>query len=86
LALALGLAEMSTGRGLRIESLFIDEGFGALDTSSLGQAIAVLEHLHATGRRVGVISHVEEVKERIPVKIEVVPVSRGKSVLTVSTN
>jgi exonuclease SbcC len=46
----------------------------------------VLEHLHATGRRVGVISHVEEVKERIPVKIEVVPVSRGKSVLTVSTN
>ncbi len=86
LALALGLAEMSTGRGLRIESLFIDEGFGALDTSSLGQAIGVLEHLHATGRRVGVISHVEEVKERIPVKIEVVPVSRGRSVLSVSTN
>ncbi|MDQ0839198.1 AAA family ATPase [Sphingomonas faeni] len=86
LALALGLAEMSTGRGLRIESLFIDEGFGALDTSSLGQAIAVLEHLHATGRRVGVISHVEEVKERIPVKIEVVPVARGRSVLAISTN
>jgi exonuclease SbcC len=86
LALALGLAEMSTGRGLRIESLFIDEGFGALDTSSLGQAIAVLEHLHATGRRVGVISHVEEVKERIPVKIEVMPVARGRSVLAISTN
>jgi len=85
LALALGLAEMSTGRGLRIESLFIDEGFGALDTSSLGQAIAVLEHLHATGRRVGVISHVEEVKERIPVKIEVTPVSRGTSELVITT-
>lgn len=79
LALALGLAEMSTGRGLRIESLFIDEGFGALDTASLGQALALLEHLHATGRRVGVISHVEEVKERIPVKIQVMPVSRGTS-------
>ena len=86
LALALGLAEMSTGGGLRIESLFIDEGFGALDTSSLGQAIAVLEHLHATGRRVGVISHVEEVKERIPVKIEVSPVARGRSELIVTTS
>ncbi|SFS09992.1 AAA family ATPase [Sphingomonas jatrophae] len=84
LALALGLAEMSTGRGLRIESLFIDEGFGALDTASLGQAIAVLEQLHAGGRRVGVISHVEEVKERIPVKIEVTPLSRGTSTLSVT--
>lgn len=83
LALALGLAEMSTGRGLKIESLFIDEGFGALDGASLGQALSVLEHLHATGRRVGVISHVEEIKERIPVKIEVTPVARGRSELTV---
>jgi exonuclease SbcC len=83
LALALGLAEMSTGRGLKIESLFIDEGFGALDGASLGQALSVLEHLHATGRRVGVISHVEEIKERIPVKIEVTPVARGRSELSV---
>lgn len=83
LALALGLAEMSTGRGLKIESLFIDEGFGALDGASLGQALSVLEHLHATGRRVGVISHVEEIKERIPVKIEVTPVARGRSELTI---
>lgn len=83
LALALGLAEMSTGRGVRIESLFIDEGFGALDSASLGQAIAVLEHLHSQGRRVGVISHVEELKERIPVKIEVSPVSGGRSEIAV---
>jgi exonuclease SbcC len=83
LALALGLAEMSTGRGLKIESLFIDEGFGALDGASLGQALSVLEHLHATGRRVGVISHVEEIKERIPVKIAVTPVARGRSELTI---
>ena len=85
LALALGLAEMSTVSGVRIESLFIDEGFGALDPASLGQAVALLEHLHATGRRVGVISHVEELKERIPVKIEVSPTGRGTSRIEVST-
>lgn len=83
LALALGLAEMSTARGVRIESLFIDEGFGALDPASLGQALGLLEHLHATGRRVGVISHVEELKERVPVKIEVAPTGRGTSRITV---
>ena len=83
LALALGLSEMSTGQGIRIESLFIDEGFGALDSASLGQAIAVLEHLQAQGRRVGVISHVEELKERIPVKIEVTPVSGGRSQIAI---
>lgn len=79
LALALGLAEMSTARGVKIESLFIDEGFGALDPASLGQALALLEHLHASGRRVGVISHVEELKERVPVKIEITPTGRGTS-------
>lgn len=83
LALALGLAEMSTAGGVKIETLFIDEGFGALDPASLGQAIALLEHLHATGRRVGVISHVEELKERIPVKIEVSPTGRGTSRIAV---
>ena len=83
LALALGLAEMSTGRGLSIESLFIDEGFGALDSASLADAVAMLEQLHATGRRVGIISHIEEVKERIPVKVAVTPVARGQSRLEV---
>lgn len=83
LALALGLAEMSSAGGVKIESLFIDEGFGALDPASLGQAVALLEHLHATGRRVGVISHVEELKERIPVKIEVTPTGRGTSTIAV---
>ncbi len=83
LALALGLSEMSTGQGLRVESLFIDEGFGALDSASLGQAIAVLEQLHATGRRVGVISHIEEVKERIAIKIEVAPATNGRSIIEV---
>ena len=83
LALALGLSEMSTGQGLRVETLFIDEGFGALDSASLGQAIGVLEQLHATGRRVGVISHIDDVKERIAVKIAVTPASNGSSAIEV---
>lgn len=86
LALALGLAEMSTARGMRIESLFIDEGFGALDPESLGQALALLEHLHAGGRRVGVISHVEELKERIAAKVEVAPTGRGTSEVRVQVS
>lgn len=76
---------MSTVNGVKIESLFIDEGFGALDPASLGQSVALLEHLHATGRRVGVISHVKELKERIPVKIEVLPTSRGTSEIRTSS-
>lgn len=83
LALALGLAEMSTTRGVRIESLFIDEGFGALDPVSLGQALALLDQLQASGRRVGVISHVEELKERIAAKIEIIPTGRGTSRIAV---
>lgn len=83
LALALGLASMSSGRGVRVESLFIDEGFGSLDSSSLAMAISVLEQLQATGRRVGVISHMEELKERISVRVEVRPVGGGRSVLQV---
>jgi exonuclease SbcC len=83
LALALGLSEMSTGQGMRVESLFIDEGFGSLDSASLGQAIGVLEQLHATGRRVGVISHIEDVKDRIGVKIAVSPESNGRSVIEI---
>jgi len=74
---------MSTARGVKIESLFIDEGFGALDPASLGQALGLLEHLQASGRRVGVISHVEELKERVPVKIEVTPSGRGTSTIAV---
>ena len=74
---------MSTARGVKIESLFIDEGFGALDPASLGQALGLLEPLQASGRRVGVISHVEELKERVPVKIEVTPSGRGTSTIAV---
>ncbi|MFY9268405.1 MAG: AAA family ATPase [Candidatus Manganitrophaceae bacterium] len=85
LALALGLASMSSGRGVRVESLFIDEGFGALDSNSLAMAISVLEQLQATGRRVGVISHVEELKERIAVRVEIMPLGGGRSSIRVLT-
>ncbi|MGV0758885.1 AAA family ATPase [Tistrella mobilis] len=79
LALALGLADISAGRGLAIESLFIDEGFGALDPDALAMAISMLERLQATGRRVAVISHVEALKDRIPVQIRVTPRGAGRS-------
>jgi exonuclease SbcC len=83
LALALGLASMSSNRGLKVESLFIDEGFGSLDSSSLAMAISTLERLQATGRRIGVISHVDELKERIAVKIDVSREGNGRSRVSV---
>ncbi len=85
LSLALGLASMSSSRGINVESLFIDEGFGSLDSNSLAMAICVLEQLQATGRRIGVISHVDELKERIAVKVQVSPVGNGRSTVQVVT-
>ncbi|MFT0870133.1 AAA family ATPase [Pseudomonas sp. CAM1A] len=70
LALALGLASMASST-LRIESLFIDEGFGSLDPESLQLAMDALDGLQAQGRKVAVISHVQEMHERIPVQIQV---------------
>ncbi|MBF7053341.1 AAA family ATPase [Halomonas sp. KAO] len=78
LALALGLASMASGE-LTIESLFIDEGFGSLDPQSLALAMEALDGLQALGRRVGVISHVQEMHERIPVQIKVEPQGNGTS-------
>ncbi|PMR72489.1 AAA family ATPase [Billgrantia endophytica] len=78
LALALGLASMTSGN-LVIESLFIDEGFGSLDPQSLALAMEALDGLQAQGRRVGVISHIQEMHERIPVQIKVEPLGNGAS-------
>lgn len=74
-----------SNRGIKVESLFIDEGFGALDSNSLAMAVSVLEQLQAPGRQVGVISHVEEMKERIALKVEVTPVGSGRSTIQVVT-
>jgi len=78
LALALGLASM-TGRQTLAESLFIDEGFGALDAASLDLALSALESLHASGRKVGVISHVQPMIDRIGVQVRVTRQGGGRS-------
>ena len=70
LALALGLAQMASNN-VRIDSLFLDEGFGTLDDDSLEKALNALSSLHAQGKTVGLISHVDQIKERIPSKIVV---------------
>lgn len=70
LALALGLSDLA-GNNTHIQSLFIDEGFGTLDENSLDLAIATLENLQASGKTIGVISHVKELKERIATQIQV---------------
>lgn len=78
LALALGLASLSSSR-MKVESLFIDEGFGSLDPTTLNIAMDALERLHNQGRKVGVISHMQEMTERIPVQIKVSKQQSGKS-------
>ncbi|MEO8534998.1 MAG: AAA family ATPase [Flavobacterium sp.] len=82
LALALGLASLSSSR-MKVESLFIDEGFGSLDPTTLNIAMDALERLHNQGRKVGVISHVQEMTERIPVQIKVSKQQSGKSLVEV---
>ncbi len=82
LALALALASLTSNR-LRIESLFIDEGFGSLDPETLNTAMNALMHLEAQGRKVGVISHVSEMTDAIPVQIRVIKGRSGASRLVV---
>lgn len=85
LALALGLSDLvqqQTG-GMRLETLFIDEGFGSLDQEALDLAMGVLADLQAEGRLVAVISHVEELKRAIPCKLEVIPDGRGSRIRAV---
>ncbi|OTA18338.1 nuclease SbcCD subunit C [Xenorhabdus vietnamensis] len=70
LALALALSDLVSNK-TQIESLFLDEGFGTLDPETLDIALDALDHLNASGKTIGVISHVEALKERIPVQIKV---------------
>ncbi len=73
LALALGLADVVTAEsgGTRLETLFIDEGFGSLDAEALDQVMSTLDELRAGGRVIGVVSHVEEMRSRIPSRLHV---------------
>ncbi|WOF17240.1 AAA family ATPase [Methanoplanus sp. FWC-SCC4] len=78
LALALGLSAMA-GRKVRVDSLFLDEGFGTLDEKSLDTALETLAGLNDDGKLIGIISHVGAIKERIPARISVLKGSAGKS-------
>ena len=82
LALALGLASLSS-ETTQVETLFIDEGFGTLDPETLEVALATLDALQATGRQVGIISHVSGLAERIGVQVRVVKQGGGRSRLVV---
>lgn len=85
LALALALSRMG-GKGGLAATLFIDEGFGSLDSASLDLAIDALEGLQSQGRQVGVISHVEAMKNRIPVRITVSKQGGGKSAVRIAAD
>lgn len=82
LALALGLADVvqQESGGLDIETLFVDEGFGSLDEQSLEQVMDALENLRDGGRVVGLVSHVAELKQRIPAQLHVSKGRTGSSV------
>lgn len=84
LALALGLASLSSNR-VRVESLFIDEGFGSLDADTLSIAMHALDSLQSQGRKVGVITHVQEMSERIGTKVLVQRVAGGKSLVRIES-
>lgn len=78
LSLALGLSHMAS-RKVRVDSLFLDEGFGTLDEEALETALETLSSLQQDGKLIGVISHVSALKERISTRINVQPISGGKS-------
>ena len=84
LALALGLASLTSNR-LKIESLFIDEGFGSLDPNTLDLAMNALMQLESQGRKVGIISHVTAMTDAIPVQIKVRKGANGASTIDVPT-
>ena len=80
LALALGLSQIS-GSKARVDSLFLDEGFGSLDEDALNTALEALGEVRREGRMIGIISHVAALRERIAAQIHVIPKSEGVSVL-----
>lgn len=81
LTLALGLSKMAS-RKVRVDSLFLDEGFGTLDEEALETALETLSGLQQDGKLIGIISHVSALKERISTQINITPVSGGRSSLS----
>lgn len=82
LALALGLSDLAS-KNVKIDSLFIDEGFGTLDKNTLETVISTLETLQSQGKMIGIISHVENLKERISAQIQITKKNNGVSVVDV---
>lgn len=78
LSLALGLSHMAS-KNVRVDSLFLDEGFGTLDNEALDTALETLASLHLDGKLIGIISHVQALKERIATQIQVAPQTGGNS-------
>ena len=81
LSLALGLSKMAS-RKVRVDSLFLDEGFGTLDEDALETALETLSGLQQDGKLIGLISHISALKERISTQITIAPISGGRSTLT----
>ncbi|CAM5628180.1 AAA family ATPase [Streptomyces atroolivaceus] len=83
LALALGLADVVTDEagGVRLDTLFIDEGFGSLDDQTLDEVLDVLDSLRERDRSVGIVSHVADLRRRIPAQLEVVKERHGSAVV-----
>lgn len=86
LALALGLSDVvqAYAGGIRLDTLFIDEGFGSLDPDSLDLAIQTLMELRANGRTVGIISHVSELKEQMPMRIDITASQSGSAIKVIA--
>lgn len=81
LALALGLADVVTAEsgGITLDTLFVDEGFGGLDPDSLDAVMTVLDELRQSGRVVGIVSHVEELRTRVPMQLQIQTSSHGST-------
>jgi exonuclease SbcC len=84
LSLALGLSGMAS-KNMRIDTMFIDEGFGTLDSDYLDVALNALSNLQSEGKIIGVISHLAELKERIATHVEVIPSGNGHSKIQITT-
>lgn len=86
LSLALGLSDVvqSYAGGIKLDTLFIDEGFGSLDSESLDLAIQTLIDLQASGRMIGIISHVSELKEQMALRLDVVIGGSGSHISTIA--
>ncbi|RKZ70050.1 MAG: SMC family ATPase [Gammaproteobacteria bacterium] len=86
LALALGLSDVvqAYAGGIRLDALFIDEGFGSLDQESLDLAIKTLVDLQETGRMIGIISHVSELKEQMALRLDVISSKTGSTIKTIA--